>query len=238
MKLRVLNKRFFSGVLIGLFIVACNTEDINPNLSLSRSSTSFSEAGGSVVITATLETPAPNTVTIPLIFGGTATEGTDYTVSNNTLTILAGETLGSITISSLQDTNVEGTETISITLNNAGGYLLSGGAAVIQILDDDIDSDNDGILDADDDCPNLSGPISNNGCPILGIIFNEVNYDPADDLAGDANGDGIRSALGDEFIEFFNAGPALDISGYTVSDASQIRHTFPAGTIIPQNRRV
>ena len=69
----------------------------------------------------------------------------------------------------------------------------------------------------------------------LGFIINEVLYDPPSGDAGDANGDGTRDPHEDEFIEFYNSGLEIDLSGYTVSDASQLRHTFPTGSIIPAN---
>ncbi|MEQ8547934.1 MAG: lamin tail domain-containing protein [Cyclobacteriaceae bacterium] len=68
------------------------------------------------------------------------------------------------------------------------------------------------------------------------LVINEIHADPAADLAGDANGDGTRSASDDEFIEFVNAGnSSLDISGWQVLDTnSQVlqRHVFPANTIL------
>lgn len=68
----------------------------------------------------------------------------------------------------------------------------------------------------------------------LPLVLNETLFDPASDITGDANGDGIRDALQDEFIEFFNNSSAsLDISGFTISDGAALRHTFPANTIIP-----
>jgi predicted extracellular nuclease/methionine-rich copper-binding protein CopC len=61
------------------------------------------------------------------------------------------------------------------------------------------------------------------------LIINEILADPNDD----ANGDGTFNATQDEFIELVNvSGVALDISGWTLSDAVQVRHTFPVGTII------
>lgn len=75
--------------------------------------------------------------------------------------------------------------------------------------------------------------------PGLGFRINEVLFDPAADLPGDANGDGVRSASEDEFIEFVNdSDQAVDLSGFTLYDATNLdlgepRHTFPAGTIIP-----
>ena len=69
----------------------------------------------------------------------------------------------------------------------------------------------------------------------LGFMINEVLYDPPSGDAGDANGDGTRDPHEDEFIEFYNSGLEIDLSGYTISDASQLRHTFPTGSIIPAN---
>jgi hypothetical protein len=69
---------------------------------------------------------------------------------------------------------------------------------------------------------------------IATLIINEYQADPADGPAGDANGDGTRSASQDEFIELVNTGSLpLDVSGFTISDAAQVRFTFPQGKIIP-----
>ncbi len=67
-----------------------------------------------------------------------------------------------------------------------------------------------------------------------GWIINEIHADPANDLTGDANGDGARDGSEDEFVEIINnTGGSVDISGWVISDAVSIRHTFPANTIIP-----
>lgn len=66
------------------------------------------------------------------------------------------------------------------------------------------------------------------------LIINEFLADPADTLAGDANGDGIRSTSGDEFIEILNrTGEPFDVSGYRILDADRVRHVFTAGTVVP-----
>src|SRR5262245_60663057 len=66
------------------------------------------------------------------------------------------------------------------------------------------------------------------------LVINEYLADPPDGLAGDANGDGTRSASQDEFVELVNSGPEpLAIGGFTISDAAQVRFTFPAGTMVP-----
>lgn len=72
------------------------------------------------------------------------------------------------------------------------------------------------------------------------LIINEVHGNPASGDAGDANGDGTRSAWQDEFIEFVNnSTDTLNISNWTISTGGTstptVRHTFPAdpATILP-----
>ncbi|MEN3335478.1 MAG: large repetitive protein [Blastocatellia bacterium] len=66
------------------------------------------------------------------------------------------------------------------------------------------------------------------------LVINEYLASPPAGIAGDANGDGTRSATQDEFIELVNNDTAsLNIGGFTISDATQVRFTIPAGKIIP-----
>ncbi|HSE38847.1 MAG TPA: lamin tail domain-containing protein, partial [Blastocatellia bacterium] len=66
------------------------------------------------------------------------------------------------------------------------------------------------------------------------LVINEFLADPADSLAGDANGDGARSSSADEFIEILNrSGEPFDVSGYKILDADGVRHVFAAGTVVP-----
>lgn len=74
------------------------------------------------------------------------------------------------------------------------------------------------------------------------LIINEVLYDPPSGEAGDANGDGTRSSMEDEFIEFINnSTTSLDVSGYMIFDFSiedgtkTLRHTIPDNTVLPAN---
>ena len=65
-----------------------------------------------------------------------------------------------------------------------------------------------------------------------GWVINEILYDP-NSLNGDVNGDGVFVTTEEEFVEILNfSGTAQDISGWTLSDATDIRHTFPDGTIV------
>ena len=229
-----LKKLLVIAVIIGLY--SCTTEDILPTLEVTSSDVNLSEANGTVVLTAVLNGPASNTLRIPFELSGSATMNEDFQMSNSEFIIEKGSTNGQITLIGIQDELVEGPESMIISINQSSNVLIINPILItINMQDDDTDTDGDGVLDAEDDCPEVAGPTENNGCPYLGFLINEVHYDPADGLAGDANNDGTRDPLQDEFVELFNSNPALDISGYTLSDATAVRHVFPAGTIVPQN---
>jgi uncharacterized repeat protein (TIGR01451 family) len=71
------------------------------------------------------------------------------------------------------------------------------------------------------------------GTPSVVLVINELLADP-DAANGDANGDGVVSTTADEFVEIVNAGAtAVDISGYTLSDATGQRHIFPSNSVVP-----
>lgn len=65
------------------------------------------------------------------------------------------------------------------------------------------------------------------------IIISEFLADPPSGVAGDANGDGITSSSGDEFVELYNPDlqPA-DLSGWSLHDAISSRHVFANGTFL------
>ena len=218
---------------------SCDTDDILPALTLTSSSNELSENQGMITITASLNSELDQEIAIPISFSGTATLNEDYlssgfnSSSGISLIIPSGDSSGSLTISSIQDENIEDIETIIITVESQDELIVISSSITISILDDDSDSDGDGINDSDDDCPNEAGLPEYNGCSQPLLIINEVLYDPPSGIEGDANGDGTREAQEDEFIEFVNLGGTLDLSGYRVHDNAQERHVFPQGTIIP-----
>ena len=68
---------------------------------------------------------------------------------------------------------------------------------------------------------------------VPGLFANEILYDPPNGIGGDANGDGVRSASDDEFIELLNvSGFDLDLEGFTFNDDDGLKFTFPAGSIL------
>ena len=85
----------------------------------SRSPTSRSEENAvGAPIAVVLDAPSAKTITISYQLGsaGTATLGSDFTLSNGTLTYAPGETTKSIPVSILEDTIAEPNETIVINL--------------------------------------------------------------------------------------------------------------------------
>ena len=229
MKIRLLS------LLVFLFVFnACDTDDILPALTMTTNSNEISENQEQIIITASLNSDINEDILLPLSFAGTATFDQDYVTTESALIISSVNSSGSISISSMQDNDIEEIETIIISVESQNDVVLTSSSITISILDDDSDSDGDGINDSDDDCPNEAGLPEYNGCSQPLLIINEVLYDPpAGDDAGDANGDGTREAQEDEFIEFVNIGGTLDLSGYSVHDDAQERHVFPEGTVIP-----
>ena len=212
---------------------SCDTDDILPALTLTSTSNELSENQGMITITASLNSELEQEIAIPISFSGTATLNEDYVTTENSLIIPSGNSSGSLSISSMQDQDIEDIETIIISIEAQDDVIVLSSSITISILDDDADSDGDGINDSDDDCPDEAGFPEYNGCPQPLLIINEVLYDPPSGIEGDANGDGTREPQEDEFIEFVNLGGSLDLSGYSVHDNAQERHVFPQGTIIP-----
>ena len=74
-----------------------------------------------------------------------------------------------------------------------------------------------------------TGTVGGLGVPLL----HELLADP-DPITGDANCDGVVDTVDDEFVEIVNIGSgSLDLSGFALEDANGLRHSFPAGSVVP-----
>jgi len=235
MKWMFVHARPLTLLFFSLLLSACKTQDVFPTLTLAVSTANLSDNGGTMRVIVRLNGPLSSPLTVPLNFSGTAVLNQNYSVSAQAITLEAGIDSGFITITTISSTDTSGKQII-ITLGDIQNVLVQMPLSqLVNLVSASADRDGDGIADIVDGCPDDFGPAENNGCPWLGVVINEVLYDPGADAAGDANGDGVRDPIADEFVELFNSNPILDISGYTLSDASQVRHTFPAGTIVPSN---
>lgn len=180
-------------------------------LSLGVSPATLAEGGDTAAITATLNRTSTVAVTLELALSGSATPDQDYQVGASNLSIAVGETMAETTITTIDDMDMEGVETIRVEATNVVG------AQAANVVVDVTISDDDGVIQ---------------------LVLNEVLYDPPNDVAGDANNDGVRDPNEDEFVEFVNvATEMLDLSGFRIFDADalemgQPRHTIPPGTIL------
>jgi YD repeat-containing protein len=105
---------------------------------LSIAPTSATE-GSSLSFTVTKSGTAAATVTIDCAqTSGTATGGSDYTASTQTLSFLVADTSKTCSVPGIQDTLYEGTQTFSALLQNPmGAALIATGSAIGTITDND-----------------------------------------------------------------------------------------------------
>jgi Calx-beta domain/Matrixin/IPT/TIG domain len=101
---------------------ACTT----PTVTLTTGATSIAENGGSTTVTATLSAMYLAPVTVTLSTSGTATSGTDYSLSATTITIPAGSTSASVTLTSIDDAVYEGSQTVIIDISGVTNGTESG----------------------------------------------------------------------------------------------------------------
>jgi hypothetical protein len=112
-----------------------------PLISLSQSTTAFSEDLGQNTITATLSSIHSSDVTVVLGVNvlSTATKGLDYELSSDTITIVAGTLTGNITLTAIQDELVEADETVIVEILDIVEGVEDGVQQVTStIIDDDI----------------------------------------------------------------------------------------------------
>ena len=107
-------------------IITIPANDRSVGFELSESS--FTEGVGATgVVTVNVTPPAPADITLTVTPTGTATKDTDYTISTESLTIDAGESSDTITITSMDDNTPEGDETIILEISLPQGSSLPDG---------------------------------------------------------------------------------------------------------------
>ena len=117
-------------------------DDGLPSVDFGNSSSSGAEDISTVALTVYLSAASSNNITVNYAVTGTATgSGTDYTLADDTLTISAGATSGTITIADIvDDESVEGNETVIITLSGPNNAVLGSDSVHTYTI-----RDNDGI---------------------------------------------------------------------------------------------
>ncbi len=113
-------------------------DDLAPTVSLSVNKGTMAEAAGTAIVTATLSAVSALPVTIDLGFTGTATSPNDYTRPDSKIVIPAGQTTGTLTLTSVQDASDEIEETIIVDIiGTANATEATAQQVSVAITDDD-----------------------------------------------------------------------------------------------------
>jgi hypothetical protein len=89
-------------------------------------------------------------LSVALAFTGTATNGTDYDILATSVVIPAGQSSVDLTVSPINDTNIEGPEEVIATISTNAAYVRNSSAttATVTITDDDTPTVSLSLLDA------------------------------------------------------------------------------------------
>ena len=132
------------GAVLGPLVVATLTivdDDFSPGqIAFSALAYTVAETNSSQVITVIRTNGTQNSVSVNFTTAnGTASSGSDYVATSGLLTWSPGDSASkTFVVTILNDTAVEGDETINLALSGAtGGAQITGGSAVLTIQDDD-----------------------------------------------------------------------------------------------------
>ena len=115
-------------------------DDDLPTVTVSASDATAAEAALETgAYTVTRSGPTTAALTVNFAMSGTATNGTDYGTLGPSVTIPIGASSASVTLTPIQDTAFEGSETAILTLSTNAAYTIgSPSAATVTISDDDL----------------------------------------------------------------------------------------------------
>ena len=115
-----------------------NDDPVPVTFGFASATSSVNEGAGSAVLPVALSTAQTSSVSVNFaITGGSATNGTDYTITSGTLSFAPGETLKLIPINVVDDTPVESNETVILTLSAPVGGTLTQTTHTLTITDND-----------------------------------------------------------------------------------------------------
>ena len=145
-----------------------------------------------------------------------------------------------ITIDGGVEVDVNGANSTTFTFTPAN-FDVPQSVELVAVDDFDDEGDHTGVItfsvtsaDTDYDAiafDDLTADIVDNDSVNSVVSINEILFDPG--TAVDSNADGVFNFSDDEFVEILNTGSdPISIAGWTLSDASSLRHTFAAGTTL------
>lgn len=122
---------------ITIHTLTITDSDDPPTVAFVEASSSLLETDAPASQTVRLSAPSSFDVTIPITASGVAVDGVDFTYSPASLVILAGETDGLVRISPIDDADVEGSESLTLTLGVPTNATLGSGITHDAVLIDD-----------------------------------------------------------------------------------------------------
>ena len=137
--------------------VSVTDNDAPPGVTLGITGSPLAENGGVATVTATLDAVSGQDVTVNLAFSGTASNGADYTRSATSITIPAGSTTGSITLTGVDDALDEADETIVVDIATVTNGTETGTQQVTATITDDDSPPNVTLSLAGDPLPENGG---------------------------------------------------------------------------------
>jgi Calx-beta domain len=132
----------YNGIAVASVTANITDNDFIPTVSLSVNPSTGTEAGQTVVtVTATATSAVQGNQTVSLAVSGTNITAGDYTLSGTTITILSGQTTGSVTFTIVDDAAVEGPETATLTISNPSAGITLGSPTMQNVTITDNDSE-------------------------------------------------------------------------------------------------
>lgn len=126
------------------YLAVVSTEDGSHanigQLSIASTMPTASESGTAGHFTLTRTGSTASAVTVPISVSGTATNGTDYGVFGSAVTFQPGEATIDLPVNAIDDSDVEGNETVVVTLGAVNQYTVTPATATVTITDNDTTS--------------------------------------------------------------------------------------------------
>lgn len=128
------------GVVLGVLLLAGRLHGATATI-VATDNSATEAVIDTAVLTVTLSSAPTSSVTVRYTVGGTATAGTDYDTLSGSVVIAAGQTTGTITVITKDDLDVEGDESVVVTLDTGSGYTVgSPASATVYISDNEVPS--------------------------------------------------------------------------------------------------
>ena len=121
----------------------CNAPPSPPPITLAVTSATATEAGPTYgIFTITRAAALDTALVVNLMTAGTAARGTDYVTVPTTATIPPGAVSVDVAIVPIDDSSLEGNETVVLTLRSGPGYVIGGTpSGTVTIISDDVAPD-------------------------------------------------------------------------------------------------